>query len=311
MRRLPPDVRKALGRSAGWAATYAGWIVAFKLLALTLVTYFLVSSHQAAHRAGVTRFDDISEVLSSNEVTLMGVAAILFVLLVRAFHPITTTRTEEIFTGERFEKRFLPGFLHGAVLAMGVALAFVLSGTHRYFGFLLSFDDAAIGAVTILVRALALVLMCYCEEFIFRHKLSRHLTRIMHPVAASGFVALLYCLIKALQFDLGVMHFITLFLISMTLSLRTAKDRDFTEGAGFLAALLIVFHPLLSLPVLGNEFTGLVMIKYQAAGGDTLEPTLQQSTLRVLTGGAGGPFSGLAFQILLILDIARGILRRR
>ncbi len=309
--QLTPDNRKALGRSAGWAAAYAGWIVVFKLVVLTLVTYFLVSSHRTGTGSGAPRFDDISEILGSNEVTLMGVAALIFVVLVRAFNPITTTQTAEIFTGERFEKRFIPGFLHGAVIAMGVAFAFVVAGTHRYFGFLISFDDAALAIATITMRALALVSLAYCEEFIFRRKIPMQLNQFMNPVSASLVVAVLYCLVKAVQFDLGVMHFLTLFLLSVALSLRANRDGDFTEGAGFVAALLVVFQSILSLPVFGNDFTGLVMIKFQGPTGDALEPTLHQSTLRLLTGGAGGPFSGLAFQFLLILDIARGILRKK
>jgi hypothetical protein len=77
-------------------------------------------------------------------------------------------------------------------------------------------------------------------------------------------------------------------------------------GAGFWAALLVVFHPLLGLPVFGNDFSGLFLVKYQALPGEQ-EGTI--STLRFLSGGPGGPISAFALQLLLLLDIARGIVK--
>ena len=58
--------------------------------------------------------------------------------------------------------------------------------------------------------------------------------------------------------------------------------------------------------MLGNEFSGLLLVKYVGAGSGNLDPTT-----RFFTGGAGGPLSSFAFQVLLILDIAQGILRYR
>ena len=118
----------------------------------------------------------------------------------------------------------------------------------------------------------------------------------------AGVVAILYCGVKLLQFDLGVMQLFTLFLISLTLSVQSFVDGDFGRGAGFWAALLVVFQPLLSLPALGGDFTGIVLIKFQPATNDSAD-----SLARLLTGGAGGPLSSIALQLLLVLDIVRGV----
>jgi hypothetical protein len=252
----------------GFVGAYAAWTLAFRLLALTFITYFLMSS-----TSRTPRFEDISEVLGANELSIMGLSAILFVGLLRALHPITSTTTEDIITPERIEKRFIPGFAHGAVLAAGVILAFLLSGVYRYLGFFIQFDEAPLAALTVLVRILALMAFAYFEEYVFRHKISRDLKAqfwgkrepgFVGSLAVAGFVGLIYCTVKSMQFDLGVMQLITLFLISLALSTRSLLDGDFARGAGFWAALLIVFQPVFSLPALGGDFTGFFLAEQAA-----------------------------------------------
>jgi hypothetical protein len=240
----------------------------------------------------------------------MGMSAVLFVGFLRALYPISKTTTADIIQPARIEKNFLPGFAHGAVLAAGVTLAFLVSGHYRYLGFFIQFDEAPLALLTVLVRIFALGAFAYCEEYIFRRKILKDLLHQIgnrHPslaasLVAAGVTGLLYCGIKVLQFDLGVMQLLTLFLISSTLSVQALQDDDFGRGAGFWAAILIVFQALLSLPLLGGDFSGLVLIKFQPSaedGSDTLT--------RLLTGGAGGPLSSVALQLLLCLDIARGL----
>lgn len=299
-----------LGRALGYVAAYSAWVLAFRLLVLTFLTYFLMASGRRP------RFEDISEAFGANELTVMGLGALLFVALLRALHPVTTTTLPEIFTPARFEKYFLPGFIHGATLAAGVTLAFVLSGHYRYLGSFIPFEEAPLAGLTVLVRILALGVFAYCEEFIFRHKISRYLLQQLGVVKSTQFaghlvtasvVAVLYCGIKLLQFDLGVMQLGTLFLVSITLSVRSFADNDFNRGAGFWAAMLIVFQALLSLPALGGDFAGIILIKYQ----NSLSANTGDEAARLLTGGVGGPLSSLALQMLLALDIARGLLRYR
>lgn len=299
-----------LGRALGYVAAYSAWILAFRLLVLTFLTYFLMASGRRP------RFEDISEAFGANELTVMGLGALLFVALLRALHPVTTTTTAEIFTPARFEKYFLPGFAHGATLAAGVTLAFVLSGHYRYLGSFIPFEEAPLAGLTVLVRILALGVFAYCEEFIFRHKISRYLmeqlgvaksTQLAGRLVTASVVAVLYCGIKLLQFDLGVMQLGTLFLVSIALSFRTFGDKDFGRGAGFWAAMLIVFQALLSLPALGGDFAGIILIKYQAP----LSSSTGDDAARLLTGGVGGPLSSLALQMLLALDIGRGLFQFR
>jgi hypothetical protein len=314
--RLPRA--RGLGAAIAWCAAYAGWVTVFRLLVLTFVTYFVMTS-SASHSA---RFEDISEAFGSNELTLVGVSAMIFVIVLRLLNPITTTTTEEIFTPQRIEKSFLPGFFHGALVGSGLILAFLLSGLYRYLGFIVQFEDLHISLPGIVIRVIAVLGWVYCEEFVFRHKILKysaslpfslssdpHRSAGLAQYAAIVTTSLVYCAVKMLQFDLGWMHLLTLFLVSAALSLRTLADGDFAGGAGFWAAVLIVFHPILSLPIFGNEFSGIVLVKHQT--GLDLDPEAQAGMARFFSGGAGGPLSSFAFQLLLILDIVRGILRFR
>ena len=325
-----PGIARILGRFNGlfralaWIGAYTGWVLAVRLLVLTLITYF-VSSGATAGRP--IRFEDISEAISANELSLLGFSALLFVLFVKLASPIGAISWREVFSPERFEERFVPGFFHGALVASGLLLAFLLSGLYRYLGLVLTPAELPMALPGIGLRALALGALVYCEEYIFRQRITAHLRawnesqtlspRISRYADAFAIVAtaVAYAEIKILQIDaeLGWMHLATLFLISVALSLRTLADGDFARGAGFWAAALIVFNPLLSLPIFGSEFSGLLLVNYHsaaAAAGGSGDETLS-ATSRFFTGGAGGPLSSFAFQLLLILDIARGILRYR
>ena len=291
---------------------YLVWTVFFRLLTLSFITYFL--------RASTSHFQEISEVYSSNEITLVGLCSLAFLALMLSFGPLSGTYKREVFTPERIEKKFFPGFIHGAVLASGVVLAFLLSGRYGYLGFYIRMDEALLAITNVIIRVFSLAVMVYSEEYIFRHRILGNLSRFgrslvsvndrrkLSPyftdLGAIVVTAALYCLIKAVQFEIGISHLLTLLLVSIAVGLRTLFDQDFALGAGFWAAILFVFHPLLSLPVLGNEFSGVVLIKFL---GTQAELQGESVTARFLTGGVGGPISSFAFQLVLLLDITRNI----
>lgn len=292
--------RRGILRAVFHSGAYALWVVLFRLLAITLFTYFLLTPTTQDQ----VKFQDISESFASNEITLLALGAFLYVLLLRRLNPLTSTTLEEIFSAHRFEKKFIPGFVYGSVLALSVVLVFIVSGLYRYLGVLIQLEEAPLAILSIGLRILALVALIYCEEFIFRHKVLNYLRQSMPLIWAVTFSSLAYGGIKLLQFDLGITQFLTVFLISLTLGVRAVVDGDFTRGAGMWAAILVVFHPLLSLPIFGSEFQGVLLVKAQ------LSPTGAES-FRWLTGGLGGPLSALAVQVLFILDLGQAIVKNR
>jgi hypothetical protein len=302
LRKLKKNISKYIGlrRPLSVVMLYGCWVITVRLLALTFITYF--TSSPTSH------FQDITDAFSSNEVTLMGLAAFLFVALWCGLYPLTSTRPRDVLNREQIERGFLSGFVQGAFHAGGLILVFVLCGVYRYLGYFIQFGEAPLELANVLLRMAILCILTYSEAFIFHHKVAKQLEGIFPTSLVASLVALCFCGVKVLQFDLGIMHLVTLFLISVSIYYRNLSRNElenrFSKGAGFWAAVLIIFNPLLSLPIFGNEFQGLLWFKYQ--------PGTQSSTLtRLITGGVGGPISSFTFQLLLIIDIGRSILRIR
>jgi hypothetical protein len=303
---------KGIAQAAAYIAGYAVWILSFRLVVLTLITYSMMSPG--------SHFQEISDAYGANELMIMGLGSFLFVVLLRVLAPLTLITTDEIFTPHRFEKRFAPGFLRGAVLASSIVAAFLLSGLYRYWGFFIQPEEGALAFGSVLLRVLALVALAYSEEFVFRYRIMNLLRRHLPDIQAAGVTAVAFCLVKLVQFDLGLMHVATLLLVSVALAIRAVADGDFAKGAGYWAGVLIVFHPLLGLPILGNDFQGVLLVKYQAAAPAGFAATGaaiaasgagDSATSRFLTGGMGGPLSSFALQLLLVIDIVQGVIRNK
>jgi hypothetical protein len=284
-------------RALTYLIAYSAWTLGFRLIALTLITYFLMASG--------AKFQEISDTFAANEIGVIGLSSALFVGLMRWLNPLTSTTTEEIFSPHRFEKRFGPGFLQGATIALALTLVYLMVGIYSYNGFFVQPDTPALGFLNLALRALALGVMVYCEEFLFRRKILGHFKRSLPDLQAVLATALGYCLIKAFQFHLGTMHLITLFLAATVMGLRSLEEGDFTKSAGQWAGLLIVCHALLSLPIFGNELQGVLLVKYQIGADADL------GTPRFLTGGLGGPLSSFVLQLILAIDVLRNILKNK
>jgi hypothetical protein len=284
-----------LYRALGLAFFYAISVLIIRFVSLTLITYFSMGAN-----AGL---QDINDIFSSNEVSLMGMSALVFVLIILKINPISYSRREDFINREGIEKQFLSGFLKGAFFCSALVLASILCGVHRYLGYFIRFNEAPLELINTMLRLVTLGVLAYCEEFIFHHKLAGYFKDELPSWASAHFIAALYCGIKILQFDLGIMHLLTLYLISIYLFYERQRTGRFERGAGYWAAILIVLQPLASLPIFGNDFTGLLLIKYQ--------PNMGSNWCRMITGGPGGPISSLAFQLLLLLDLLRSMLTKK
>lgn len=297
MKPLKTHVKPILN-ALRYIAIYVLWISGVQLLYLTVITFFTASP--------TSRLQDISEVLSSNEITLMGMISLLFALLL--YSPGRSKPFKEFLTRERIEKNLLPGFVQGAFFAGAMILAFVLSGTYSYWGFFIQMDEAPMELFSVFLRITAIGALVFSEEYIFRHRIPQHLNKVFRPIITANVVAVLYCCIKMLQFHLEIAQIITLYLASIALSCRTERDGQFARAAGFWAAILIVFQPLLSLPIFGNDFSGILLIKSQALV-DSTHPESSSTLSQLFSGGAEGPLASFTFQLLLILDITRSVVR--
>jgi hypothetical protein len=310
----------SIARAAILTLLYAVWCVLSHLFSVTFVTYFVA----AAARGTTARFEDINEAYASIEFGIYALGAMIFVVMLKVLNSLPVhapgERWQEFFTVARFEKRFLPGFLNGSVLAGGIILAFLLSGFYQYLGFFVQIDEGPIALAQLSFRVACLGTLVYCEEFIFRGRILRNLRAHSRGTAddlwAILFTAIFYTAIKFIQFDLSWMQGITLLLLSVSLAIRTLSEKDFIFGAGLLTALLVILQPLCSLPIFGNEFSGFLMVKYQSLAANPHGvawnfANTRGEILRFLSGGEGGPLAAFAFQLLLLFDIGRSLIRHK
>jgi hypothetical protein len=273
-------------------AAYAAWILILRLLCLSFVVYFLTRQGRSA------TFEEINESFSNNEIIFIGLSSGLFLLLLKGLAPLIDRSGSLDFSYRELASSYLPGFLQGAALATSIVLGFLLVGTLRFVGFFVQIEDTPLVILGIICRIGAFLAIGLCEEYIFR---SEPLSGPHEPQRVFGrilTVALVYCVVKLAQFQLSWMHCLTLFLFSTALSIRRLTEKSFWSGAGFWSGVLIVFHPIFSLPVFGSDFSGIFLLKYQS----------QTAIPSVISGGPGGPLSSVAFQAILLIEIARGLL---
>jgi hypothetical protein len=284
-------------RALALALAYLSWNAAFRLIVLSVVTYFMA-------RSGST-FGEISETSNTNLILVCGVASLSFLFVLTQLNPIATVSRSEIVTGHLIEHRFYPAFLRGAVFACIFAFVGLASGYYHYVGFFVQSDAPALAIFGLLFRAVSIVLMVYVDEFIFRSRFMAHIRDGAHPARTVILCGLFYTLSKSLEFHLGLAHLVTLALLGTALSLRSYLHRNFAEGAGLLAGFLMIAHCAFSLPIFGNESQGIVLLRYD------FRLDVDAPTIRFLTGGLGGPLSSVAVQAFILFDIVRNIYREK
>lgn len=279
------------------ALSYLGWNSAFRLIVLSLVVYFMARSGAA--------FPEISETTNKNQILVVGIGCLGFLIFLTQMNPIATVARTEIITGNLIETQFYPAFLRGAVFACAFAFVGLVTGYYQYVGFFVQSDAPGVAAFGLLFRAISILLMVYIDEFVFRGRFIAHLRDQSHPIRTIILCALIYSLSKQMLFHLGVAHLLTLALLGTALSLRSYMHRGFAEGAGLLAGLLITAHCGFSLPIFGNEAQGIILLRYN------IQLDIDAPIIRFLTGGLGGPLSSIAFQSILLFDIITNAFREK
>lgn len=230
----------------------------------------------------------ISDLYNVNRIILAGVSAFVFVTLAGrkfALSPYDFSKTAAIECGR------------GALLGTALVVGFLFARTHQFFGIVLDIDNIASTAIALIVRTISLALLILCEERLFRGYIYPKLLEVIRPTAAALTTALLFVFVKWIQFPIGFAQSLTLILLSILIHPVPPRERRNAYGASFLVGVLIMLHPILSLPIFGTELPGLFLVKYLSFD--------EQSWVRVLTGGSGGPLSGLLFQSLIVLEFAR------
>lgn len=285
MRLLKPTILHAFGV----IGAYLVWTTVIRLAVLTAFTYFSMGEH------GTLR--EIADQFVGFEIPIFAISSSSFIWILFNLKPSSRIHLAELFTLHRIQNLFLPGFFHGVILMIGVLVALVASGYYRFIGLYLETDELFPLLFSTFLRAAIIVLWICSEEILYRNWLQPKLEKEWGAWSAWIIVAAIAIPVKAFQFDLGLMDYITLSLIYLLIGMRTSQDGSFHRGAGFWIGLVFVSHLISSLPFYGQEYSGILTLKFQEQGAEF------NRVHRWLTGGVGGPFSSFGLQLTLLIEL--------
>jgi hypothetical protein len=281
----------------GWIFFYALWIKIIHFFSLTVITFF--------HASSTANLQDIAETLRSNGIHNAVFSAFSFVCGISLLKPWASEKNILLSLAE-CKKHFFPSWLQGAFLAFGLIGGLLLSHHYQYLEFFTQLEstpeEAPIALASILTRVFVLFVFCYCETYFFFHKLKTCFPQETSPWITGSCIISAYCGMKYLQFDLGILQGISFF--SMGIALFFRSQTHILQASGFLTGILVIFHPLCSLPIFGNECSGLFLLQMQPLG--SVAPWV-----RSFVGESEGPFSGLLFPILLVFDTIKSLTHLR
>lgn len=289
---LPRSIRSSiLFRAFIYLGCYVFWILFFKSLVLTLLTYYF--------RITGGKLQDITDTWNTNELTLVGLSTGIYLVLLCLLYPLTSTSILELTSWQRIKRQYLPGFFSGFALGMLFLLALWSAQLFRFLGLYFQLDEASLLASNLFPRMIAIALLISGELYLFQYKLFNPLRRSLGDIGAAVLIATLACLVKELQFDLSYTQLFTFLLLTFFQCIKTAIDGDFHKSAGITTGFFILFHPWMSLQILGNEFQGIFLTKIETSSEAWGTEGLKRLA-RWMSGGPGGPLSSGIFQLILL-----------
>jgi hypothetical protein len=266
------------------------WLV--RLVFITIVTYFFLQNR--------TPLQDVGDVIRANYITTYGIAAALYITVLQFLYPLTITNWREVLPTKKAKATYPTGMVAGMVVAASLLFGTTLGGHYQFLGSYIKFDEIAISAGSVFVFALSLLSITLVEEFIFRGKAEPHLRilfqkeklppKLREPATVVA-MAIVYVFIKDLQFTLEPMEALNMGLLSACLSKVRKETGSYVSAAGFAAGMYIVMHAICSLPLFGQDISGIILVRAPDEKGIS----------SLLSGGEHGPENGLALTVLLTI----------
>lgn len=266
-------------RSMVFVASYWLWLFLAHLVGLSLVTYGMMGSRP--------QFNEIADLYFTNYWTIQGWAALLFLLVNIGLSVGRSTSWPE-FHWPHLRGRTLP-LVGKTLLACGLWILVTSWLTpSQFLGPGSSWEEGFWPLLSYFSRAVAWMGWAVSEEFVFRKVLLERMRRHFKDAAAIAAVTLLWILTRSWHQNLGVNQTLTLVLVGTALGLAACRGHSYLNGAAILGTAAMFFQVLFSLPVLGQDFTGVWIIKYRA-----------EDLLQLVSGGPGGPLSSSFVQLAL------------
>jgi len=275
-----------------------------KISLMSVITFIVIASK--------ARFSQASEVMQDHLLTAAGLSASLLVGFLILSQPLFPTSKKDLIP-DSCGKDLIRYFFIGTFIGLVFILTLVISGQINYWGVLVRASELIEFIISLLFRSLILFALIFPEEFLIREKLygswlkSSHLfiqkktklsgkiRKTLTPYFLACLTALIQVGIRSFQFELTPIEAITLFFISIALSIFYLMKKTYICGAATLAGFYFFAHIIASSPLFGTEFSGLFVIK----------PLYEVSRL---SGGSHGPLASLVALIVAVFICFRFIL---
>lgn len=282
---------KAGGRAIVLVLTYFLIGRAARLTFMTISTYFYIQ--------GSGNLNEIGDLVRANAVLIYGVSSGIFAAVLKLFYPITTTSVQDILgtnnKSSLFERNspFFVGLARGMTLGAALIAGTLLGGHLNYLGFYTKIDELLLSFVSITFFTISIIAISLVEEFLIRVNLEREASTHFGPFVGILSSLLVFLFIKYFQFNLELVSFCNLGILSILLSQLARKYNSHLAPAGFLTGCFFVLHALCSLPLFGQDVSGLFLLRTSSETG----------VGAYLSGGFSGPENGIVFTLLLLLMI--------
>jgi hypothetical protein len=270
-------------------------VQAARTLLYTIVAYIA----SAAEKTGPDFGNTVNEIAGQYHFVSYAAAALLIMVTAwradRALYshqPFWNDSHKPLWHLSRITKEELIRGLSSGLIASAIYLfLFTLSGRGTFLGVYLTSTVGTPVFPLFFVDLVSLVVMLFCEEYIFRHKILQLLLGSFSPGFSICLTALLAVAVKFIQFDLNAMGIVNLLLMNLALGYFFLKYKKAHRGIGFVISLLVSLHCLAGLPLWDNESPSFFLFK---AVGRTSE---------MLFGGHAGPFAGLALWSIFLVFV--------
>jgi membrane protease YdiL (CAAX protease family) len=271
---------------------YAIAVEAAHLLLITTVTSFVL----LAGRNGLELSNVVNEISSQYTFLAYALAALLVALTLfftdRALYRKTAFWTSESKKAWHLERQSKQEFFRGASTGLlTIAILLVLLHAANQISFLGVFITSTFGTPVFplfLVDTLALIVIIFSEEYIFRQKIMRSLQLHMSNAHANVLTSLLYILLKLLQFELEWIDVLNLFLLNLILGFFSFKSGRFHRGLGFLLVFFVGIHLFAGMPLWQHISPSVFLFKHVSKASV------------YLSGGDAGPMASVGMLSILI-----------
>lgn len=277
------------------------WLI--HLVTLTLITFSVTSTEKSSHNL----LARVSDMMSANQLTVLGISALIFIGFVSSLRPLTQTAFKNVFDFAIPKQNIFKNIFLATLMILIFIIASAFSNNLSYLGLYLKFDEVVFSFFSAIFYSSTIILYCVVDEYLFRWVIQQEIDRHFAPKLALRMIVstLVYLMVKAFQLDLNIVATLNFGLLNCILFLMAEnKTKGYWYSATFLIAYYLINHVVFGFPFLGQDIPGIFLMR--SIANDPINAAL--------SGGANGPESALLtsfiFLVFLLVPHVRKSLSR-